>query len=163
MSPRTWTLSAYLSSDKTTKQTHTHTHLLDLSEQFSGSAFQTLMETRSGDQINRNFHWQACEVCFPQPFVQRPHRAGFRLRDCSLSMKCNSRNRKLEHTQGGFSIIASHQAPLSFLDVTISCAVQGGAVTAPLWWLRVHQSPQKQQEKLDRLRGDIRQLTRTCC
>lgn len=79
---------------------NTHTHLLDLSEQFSGSAFQTLMERRSGDQINRNFHWQACEVCFPQPFVQRPHRAGFRLRDCSLSMKCNSRNRKLEHIQG---------------------------------------------------------------
>lgn len=84
MSPRTWTLSAYLSSDKTTKQTHTHTPAW-----LVWAVFRQRISNINGEK-----------VCFPQPFVQRPHRAGFRLRDCSLSMKCNSRNRKLEHIQG---------------------------------------------------------------
>lgn len=58
-------ISTYLSPD----DTHTHTqHLLDLSEQFPCSAFLTLMETRSRDQINRNFHWSrpvryVCSIC----------------------------------------------------------------------------------------------------
>lgn len=127
---------------------NTHTHLLDLSEQFSGSAFQTLMERRCVS------HSHLCRG-------RTERDSGWGIAVCRWSAIPVTVNWNI--FKEGFSIIASHQAPLSFLDVTISCAVQGGAVTAPLWWLRVHQSPQKQQEKLDRLRGDICQLTRTCC
>lgn len=115
---------------------------------FPAVSFFTLMETQSRDQINRNFHWSrplkyVCPICWCRD--EERAAGGLRLKRGSLSMRCNSRNDDWSVFEA-HSIIASHQAPTSFQDVTISCAAeeQGGAGTV---MRHVHQSPQRQQQK----------------
>lgn len=75
--------------------------------------------------------------------VQRAAR-GFRLRGGNLPLKCNSCNDDGWIFQA-HTINASHQAFTSFLDVTISCAVQEQGVPSTAV-PRVHLSPQRQQK-----------------
>lgn len=129
--------SAYQSNDNNTQ------HLLDWSEQFSCSAFFLTNGNKEQRSNQQKFPLeQAYEVCLAHLLVQRQQRAasGFRLRQGGLSMKCNSRNDDQQVFET-HSIIASHQGCTSFLDVTISFAVEkkGGAGTVTL-------SPQRRQK-----------------